>query len=138
MKHRSLVQIRDFYTRMQVDGEAATNAYKAAFGVKSASSSDIQKIVTSDEYNMIAAAVDKVVAENLQREIRRTQAKKIRMYSSLLDRGQDLIESAETHDEKIAAQENQRKNLQVDFIDVFADNRNQQDYGDALDGIIIE
>lgn len=141
MKNKSLAQIREFYTRTAIDGEAASSAYKDVFGLKSASSTEIAKLRESDEYNMVAHAVDQVIMARLKNEVEAVQRKKVRMYSSLLDKGQELIDAAESTDEQLAAQKNQRENLNVEFFDAFSENRNtnpSKDFSDVLDGIIID
>ena len=73
-------------------------------------------------------------------ELQNIQKESLRAQSKLLQTGNDLIDQAETIDDKIKASENQRRNLESTIVDKAEDwagpDRNKA-AGDILDGVII-
>lgn len=134
---KSLVQIKDFVRRTQIDGEPEGKVYREIFNVSDPYPA-LHHLKESEDYSLMLEALVKSTQLAAQKEYEHLQLKKVRAQADLIDRGSDLLNEAETLDEKIKAQENQRKNLSIDnTVDIYASNRNQQDYGDVLEGIIL-
>lgn len=79
--------------------------------------------------------------EQLKVEIEQAKRKQLRSYTRLLDKGEELMDEAQTTEEKIAAQANQRANLSTgvvsEAVDWAGENRNQMDGSNILEGVII-
>lgn len=135
MKKRSLTQIKEFVRRTQIDGEPEGKAAKEIFHV-SEPYQLIRSLKETDDYNMMLEAVVKSMSLMAQKEFESLQLKKIRAQSDLIDRGNELMNEAETLKDKIRAQQNQRENISIQQ-DIYSSTRNQQDFGDVLEGVII-
>lgn len=73
-------------------------------------------------------------------ELQNIQKESLKAQSKLLAQGNQMMDEAETLDDKIKAQENQRRNLESTIVDKAEDwagpDRNKA-AGDILDGVII-
>lgn len=73
-------------------------------------------------------------------ELQNIQKQSLKAQSKLLEQGNQMMDEAQTLDDKIKAQENQRRNLETSIVDRAEDwagpDRNKA-AGDILDGIIV-
>lgn len=135
MDSAKLIKAREYYDKV-AGGEDKKAAALAIYGEKSPKS-----IEQTPEYLAIVSAANQVQREELRKDIEAIKRKQIKTYSDLLDKGNELMEEASSVQEKIAAQANQRANLSTgvveNAIDWAGDNRNQDDLGDVLEGVIL-
>lgn len=130
-----LLRAREYYDRVQ-GGEDKTSAALTVYGKK-----NVQKIEQYPEYLAVASAAAQVEKEQLKKEIEQAKRKQLRSYSKLLEKGEELMETAKTTQDKIAAQANQRANLSTgvvsEAISWDGENRNQMDTSNIMEGIIL-
>lgn len=130
-------KVKEYYTLVQ-SGTTKANAVRQVFGRTRAKAWAIEK---TDEYRMVANAMDQSLRAQLKEEVAELQRKKIQAYGHLLEKGVELIDGSEGEDQ-FKAQENQRRNLASSVIEEAetwnGDHRNQQEPSDTLEGIIIE
>lgn len=130
-----LIKAREYYDRTS-GGEDKESVALDLYGRKS-----IEKIESSPEYLAVISAASQVEKEQLKREIEQVKRKQIKSYSTLLDKGEELMNEANTTEEKIAAQANQRANLTTGVLSEAlawdGEDRNKNDLGDVLEGIIV-
>jgi len=135
MDPAKLIKAREYYERVQ-GGEDKISAALTVYGKK-----NVQNIEQYPEYLAIVSAATQVEKEQLKKEIEQAKRKQLRSYSKLLDKGEELMETAKTTQDKIAAQANQRANLSTgvvsEAISWDGENRNQMDTGNVLEGVII-
>lgn len=135
MDPAKLIKARQYYERVQ-GGENKTSAALTVYGKK-----NVQNIEQCPEYLAIVSAATQVEKEQLKKEIEQAKRKQLRSYSKLLDKGEELMEAAETTNEKIAAQANQRANLSTGVVSEAiawdGEDRNSQDLGNVLEGIVL-
>lgn len=134
MDQARLIKAREYYDRT-AGGEDKKTVALELFGKKG---SQIEK---TPEYLAIVSAASQVEKQELKQEIEKIKRKQIKSYSDLLDKGQELMDEAETVQDKIAAQANQRANLSTGVVENAiswdSEDRNQDDLGDVLEGIIV-
>lgn len=134
MNQAKLIKAREYYDRTQ-GGEDKHSVSLELFGKKATS------IEKSPEYLAIVSAASQVEKQALKKEIEQVKLKQIKAYSSLLDRGEEMMSEAGTMEEKIAAQANQRANLSSGIVDSAiawdSEDRNANDLGDVLEGVIV-
>lgn len=130
-----LIKAREYYDRT-VGGEDKQSVALDIYGRK-----NIDKIENSPEYLAVIAAASQVEKEQLKKEIEQIKRKQVRSYSSLLDKGEELMNEATTTEEKIAAQANQRANLTTGVVTEAlswdGEDRNKNDLGNVLEGVIV-
>lgn len=130
-----LIKAREYYDRTN-GGEDKKSVALDIYGRKS-----IEKIENSPEYLAVISAASQVEKEQLKREIEQVKRKQIKSYSTLLDKGEELMNEATTTEEKIAAQANQRANLTTGVVTEAlswdGEDRNKNDLGNVLEGIIV-
>lgn len=135
MDNSKLIKAREYYDRVE-GGEDKKSAALAVIGKKT-----FNKIEEWPEYKTLVAIGSQLEREKLKTEIEQLKRKKIKSYSNLLDKGEELMNEAETTKDKIIAQNNQRANLSVgvveDAIAWDSADRNQNDMGEVLEGVII-
>lgn len=135
MDSAKLIKAREYYDLVK-GGAAKKDAALAVYKKK-----DVRAVENSPEYLAIIAAASQVEKEELRHEIEAIKKKQIKTYSELLDKGSELLDSAETTEEKIAAQANQRANLATGVVENAiswaGDDRNKNDLGDVLEGVIV-
>lgn len=136
MDETNLIIARQYYERVGA-GEDKELVAKDLTGRKK----DVVKIENSDEYLAIVSAASQLEKEELKRDIEVLKRKQIKTYSSLLDKGEELMNEAESFEQKVAAQANQRANLDSTVTDRAiawnGEDRNKIDTGDILEGVII-
>lgn len=129
-----LIKAREYYDRT-TGGEDKKTVALELFGKKG---SQIEK---TPEYLAIVSAASQVEKQELKKEIEQIKRKQVRAYSTLLDKGEEIMNEAKTIEDKILAQNNQRKNLQTGVVESAiawdGEDRNQNDLGDVLEGVII-
>lgn len=129
-----LIKAREYYDRTQ-GGEDKKEVALSLYGRKN------YPVEKSEEYLAIVSAANQVQKEQLKQEIEKVKRKQIKAYSNLLDKGEELMEAAETTNEKIAAQANQRANLSTGVVSEAiawdGEDRNSQDLGSVLEGIVL-
>lgn len=130
-----LIKAREYYDRTS-GGEDKTSVALDIYGRKS-----IEKIENSPEYLAVVSAASQVEKEQLKKELEQVKRKQIKSYSKLLDNGEALMDEAETIDDKIKAQANQRANLTTGIVTEAVswdgEDRNKNDSGNILEGIIV-
>lgn len=135
MDSAKLIKAREYYDKV-ASGEDKKAAALAVYGKK-----DSKSIEQTPEYLAIISAANQVQKEELRKDIEAIKRKQIKTYSDLLDKGNELMDEATSVQEKIAAQANQRANLSTGVvesaIDWAGENRNQDDLGDVLEGIVL-
>lgn len=135
MDSAKLIKAREYYDKV-AGGEDKKAAALAVYGKK-----DSKSIEQTPEYLAIVSAANQVQKEELRKDIEAIKRKQIKTYSDLLDKGAELMDEASSVQEKIAAQANQRANLSTGVvesaIDWAGENRNQDDLGDVLEGVIL-
>ena len=130
-----LIKTREYYDRT-IGGEDKQSVALELFGRKN---TDV--IEKTPEYLAIISAASQVEKEQLRQEIEQVKRKQIKSYSTLLDKGEELMNEASTTEEKIAAQANQRANLTTGVLSEAlawdGEDRNKNDLGDVLEGVIV-
>lgn len=135
MDSAKLIKAREYYDLVQ-GGAAKKDAALTVYKKK-----DVKSVENSPEYLAIVSAASQVQKLELRKDIENLKRKQIKTYSDLLDKGSELMEDANTMEEKIAAQANQRANLSTGVLDSAiawdGEDRNQNDLGDVLEGVIL-
>ena len=130
-----LIKTREYYDRTS-GGEDKQSVALEIFGRK-----NVGTIEKSPEYLAIVSAASQVEKEKLRQEIEQVKRKQIKSYSTLLDKGEELMNEAETVEDKIRAQANQRANLTTGVVSEAlawdGEDRNKNDLGDVLEGVIV-
>lgn len=130
-----LIKTREYYDRT-IGGEDKQSVALELFGRKN---TDV--IEKTPEYLAIISAASQMEKEHLRQEIEQVKRKQIKSYSTLLDKGEELMNEASTTEEKIAAQANQRANLTTGIVSEAlawdGEDRNKNDLGDVLEGVIV-
>lgn len=134
MDQAKLLKAREYYDQV-AGGTSKEEASLAIYGKKNCA------VEKSPEYLAIVSAASQVEKQELKKEIEQMKRKQIKAYSTLLDKGEEMMSEAGTMEEKIAAQANQRANLSSGIVDSAiawdSEDRNQNDLGDVLEGIIV-
>lgn len=135
MDSTRLIQARQYYERVSA-GEDKKSAALAIIGKKK-----FEMIEETDEYKAVLSAALNLEKEELKKDVEKVKRKQIKSYSKLLEDGDMLIESAETLEDRIRAHQNQRANLGSDVIERAiawdGEDRNKDNYGGVLEGIIV-
>lgn len=135
MDQAKLIKAREYYDRV-AQGEDKTSVALELYGKKGVAS-----IENSQEYLAIVSAASLVQKQELRKEIEQTKRRQLRSYNKLLDKGEELMDEAKTVQDKIAAQANQRANLSSGIVDSAiawdGEDRNANDLGDILEGVIV-
>lgn len=134
MDTAKLIKAREYYDQV-AGGTPREEASLAIYGKKNCS------VEKTPEYLAIVSAASQVEKQELKKEIEQVKRKQIKAYSTLLDKGEELMNEAKTIEDKMLAQNNQRKNLQTGVVESAiawdGEDRNQNDLGDILEGIIV-
>ena len=135
MDNVKLIKAREYYDRTTA-GEDKQEVALELYGRKS-----VKKIEESDEYQMVVSAAAMVEKNELEQELEQAKKRQLKAFSTLLDKGEELMDEAETTDDKIKAQANQRANLATgvvsEAISWNGPDRNQNDMSDVLEGVIL-
>lgn len=141
MRKKSLAQISNYYTLCEVEGKPLASSWKEAFGTSYNSEQNLA-LRASEDWQVVASAVKKANMAIIERDITELKKKKLKAYSRLIDQGSELLEKAgDDTDLLLKAQKNQRENLSLSVVEDAnswdSETRNQNDYGDILEGIIV-
>lgn len=133
MDNTKLIKAREFYELTQGGMEKTKAAKQIGMALKA--------IENSQEYNAVVALGSAIERDKLKQEIEQVKRKQIKSYSTLLDKGEELMNEAKGIDQKILAQENQRKNLGTGVVEKAiawdGENRNQDDLGGVMEAVIV-
>lgn len=102
----------------------------------------IRTMENSEAYQILINTMANNHKVALAAELQNIQTQTLKAQSKLLEQGNQMMDEAETLDDKIKAQENQRRNLETSVVDKAEDwagiNRNKNaNESDILDGIVL-
>lgn len=138
-KKTSLKDAKD-YIALTLSGESKKDAALKVLGHNDPQA--IRTMENSDAFKLLQTTMVNNHQLQLTRELQTLQAKTLKAQADLLDQGTVIMAQAETIDDKIKAQENQRRNLEVSVIDRAAswagpDRNHDASDASVLDGIIV-
>lgn len=135
MDQAKLIKAKEYYELTKA-GKTKEEASLELFGKKNPA-----KVEESQEYLAVLSAASALEKAELKKEVEQIKRKQIKAYSNLIDKGEELMNEAKTIEDKMLAQNNQRKNLQTGIVESAiawdGENRNQNDLGDVLEGVIV-
>ena len=136
-KKTSLKDAKD-YIALTLQGTSKKDAALQVLGHNDPQT--IRTMENSEAYSILYNTMANNHKLALAVELQNIQKESLKAQSKLLKTGNDLIDQAETIDDKIKASENQRRNLESTIVDKAEDwagpDRNKA-AGDILDGVII-
>ena len=136
-KKTSLKDAKD-YIALTLQGSSKKDAALAVFGKNDPQT--IRTVENSEAYSILYNTMANNHKLALAVELQNIQKQSLKAQSKLLEQGNQMMDEAQTLDDKIKAQENQRRNLETSLIDRAEDwagpDRNKA-AGDLLEGIII-
>ena len=126
------------YIALTLQGKSKKDAALAVLGKNDPQT--IRTMENSEAYSILYNTMANSHKLALAVELQNIQKESLKAQSKLLQTGNDLLDQAETIDDKIKASENQRRNLESTIVDKAEDwagpDRNKA-AGDILDGVII-
>lgn len=128
------------YIALTLEGKSKKDAALAVLGRNDPQT--IRTMENSEAYQILINTMANNHKVALAAELQDIQTATLKAQSKLLEQGNQMMDEAQTLDDKIKAQENQRRNLETSVVDKAEDwagiNRNK-DAGaaDILDGIVI-
>lgn len=128
------------YIALTLEGKSKKDAALAVLGRNDPQT--IRTMENSEAYQILINTMANNHKVALASQLQDIQTATLKAQSKLLEQGNQMMDEAETLDDKIKAQENQRRNLETSVVDKAEDwagiNRNK-DAGaaDILDGIIV-
>lgn len=128
------------YIALTLEGKSKKDAALQVLGRNDPQT--IRTMENSEAYQILINTMANNHKVALASQLQDIQTQTLRAQSKLLEQGNQMMDEAETLDDKIKAQENQRRNLETSVVDKAEDwagiNRNK-DAGaaDILDGIVI-
>lgn len=104
--------------------------------------SDPKTIERSEAFKLLHTTMVNSHQLALAKDLQDLQTKTVRAQAELLDAGSELLQSANTTEEKIQAQENQRRNLETTVIERAAswngpDRNHDANEASILEGVIL-
>lgn len=136
-KKTSLKDAKD-YIALTISGTSKKDAALQVLGRNDPQT--IRTMENSEAYSILYNTMANNHKLALAVELQNIQKETLKAQSKLLAQGNEMMDEAETLDDKIKAQENQRRNLESSVVDRAEDwagpDRNKA-AGDILDGIII-
>ena len=126
------------YIALRLQGSSKKDAALQALGKNDPQT--IRTMESSEAYQILYNTMANNHKLALAVELQDIQRKTLRAQSKLLDQGNELLDQATTLDDKIKAQENQRRNLETSLIDRaegWAGPDRNKGAGDILDGIVV-
>lgn len=136
-KKTSLKDAKD-YIALTLSGTSKKDAALQVLGHNDPQA--IRTMENSEAYSILYNTMANNHKLALAVELQNIQKASLKAQSKLLEQGNQMMDEAETLDDKIKAQENQRRNLETSIVDRAEDwagpDRNKA-AGDILDGIII-
>ena len=128
------------YIALTLEGKSKKDAALEVLGRNDPQT--IRTMENSEAYQLLINTMANNHKVALASQLQDIQTKTLKAQADLLDQGSQMMAEAETLDDKIKAQENQRRNLETSVVERAEDwagiNRNK-DAGaaDILDGIVI-
>lgn len=128
------------YIALTLEGKSKKDAALQVLGRNDPQT--IRTMENSEAYQILINTMANNHKVALASQLQDIQTQTLKAQSKLLEQGNQMMDEAETLDDKIKAQENQRRNLETSVVDRAEDwagiNRNK-DAGaaDILDGIVI-
>lgn len=128
------------YIALTLEGKSKKDAALQVLGRNDPQT--IRTMENSEAYQILINTMANNHKVALASQLQDIQTKTLKAQADLLDQGSQMMAEAETLDDKIKAQENQRRNLETSVVERAEDwagvNRNK-DAGaaDILDGIVI-
>lgn len=138
-KKTSLKDAKD-YIALTIGGTSKKDAALQVLGRNDPQT--IRTMENSEAYQILINTMANNHKVALAAELQDIQTATLKAQSKLLEQGNQMMDEAETLDDKIKAQENQRRNLETSVVDKAEDwagiNRNKDaNSSDILDGIVI-
>ncbi len=138
-KKTSLKDAKD-YIALTLSGSSKKDAALKVLGHNDPQA--IRTMEDSDAFKLLRTTMENNHQLALTRELQTLQTKTLKAQAELLDQGSALLNQAQTIEEKIQAQENQRRNLEnsvIDHAQSWAGPDRNKDASEAsiLDGVII-
>ena len=123
------------YISLTLQGESKRKAAAAVH-------STYREIEKSEAYRLLHTTMVNAHHLQLTKDIQDLQTKTVKAQAELLDAGSELLQSASTTEEKIQAQENQRRNLETTVIERAAswngpDRNHDANEASILEGVIL-
>lgn len=126
------------YIALTLQGKSKKDAALAVLGKNDPQT--IRTMENSEAYSILYNTMANNHKLALAVELQNIQKQSLKAQSKLLEQGNQMMDEATTLDDKIKAQENQRRNLESTIVDKAEDwagpDRNKA-AGDILDGVII-
>lgn len=135
-----LLLAKQYYSLVKEEGLPKAEAAQAVVGKNGVSAGAIER---SKEYRAVVDAIEESKKRDLRKAATELRKRQLAAYNSLLVAGQRVLRDAETLEEKLAAQENQRKNLELEIVDRTENSVAEPtpsavaDAPDILEGVII-
>lgn len=138
-KKTSLKDAKD-YIALTLQGTSKKDAALRVLGHNDPQA--IRTMENSDAFRLLQTTMVNNHQLQLTKELQTLQTKTLKAQAQLLDQGSAIIEQATTIEEKIQAQENQRRNLETSVIDRAAswagpDRNHDASEASILEGIVI-
>lgn len=128
------------YIALTLEGKSKKDAALEVLGRNDPQT--IRTMENSEAYQILINTMANNHKVALAAELQNIQTQTLKAQSKLLEQGNQMMDEAETLDDKIKAQENQRRNLETSVVDKAEDwagiNRNKDaSASDLLEGIVI-
>lgn len=138
-KKTSLKDAKD-YIALTLQGTSKKDAALQVLGHNDPQA--IKTMENSEAYQLLHATMVNNHQIQLTRDLQSLQTKTVKAQAELLDQGSELLQSASTIEEKLQAQENQRRNLETTVIERASswngpDRNKNASEASILEGIII-
>lgn len=137
MAKTSLKDAKD-YIALKLNGSSKKDAALQVLGKNDPQT--IRTMENSEAYSILYNTMANNHKLALAVELQDIQKKALKAQSKLIDQGNQMLDEATTLDDKIKAQENQRRNLEstiVDKAEGWAGPDRNKGAGDILDGIVL-
>ena len=128
------------YIALTLEGKSKKDAALQVLGKNDPQT--IRTMENSEAYQILINTMANNHKVALASQLQDIQTQTLKAQSKLLEQGNQMMDEAETLDDKIKAQENQRRNLETSVVDKAEDwagvNRNKNaGESNILDGIVI-
>ena len=128
------------YIALTLEGKSKKDAALQVLGRNDPQT--IRTMENSEAYQILINTMANNHKVALASQLQDIQTQTLKAQSKLLEQGNQMMDEAETLDDKIKAQENQRRNLETSVVDKAEDwagiNRNKNaNESDILDGIVL-
>lgn len=137
-KKTSLKDAKD-YIALTIAGQSKKDAALQVLGRNDPQT--IRTMENSEAYQILINTMANNHKVALAAELQNIQTQTLKAQSKLLEQGNQMMDEAETLDDKIKAQENQRRNLETSVVDKAQDwagpGRNKDATDNLLEGIVI-